>query len=195
MTKHKNRETYLENAVDLMRPMFKAHGFTIPKKVKVTCGWPSQSAGRSSKRRIGECWSSSASEAGNHEIIISMVLDEPVEVLATLLHELIHAVDNNENGHKGPFRTMAKVLGLEGKMTATVPGEALTKELKSFSKTLGKYPHAKIDFTNKKKQSTRMIKCQCVSPDCGMIFRTSSKWIDENPVLDCPACHSHCDIG
>ena len=195
MTKHKNRETFLEAAIVEMRPLFKENGFPLPKKIKVTCGWPSKSAGRSSKRRIGECWDKTASAAGNVEMIISMVLDNDMEVLEVLVHECVHAAVGNECGHKGPFRTLALAVGLEGKMTATTAGPKLLKELKTIKSKLGKYPHAAIDFSNRKKQSTRMIKVTCQASDCGMIFRTSNKWVIVAAPFDCPACGSPTEIG
>ena len=196
MTKHQNRETYLEAAINEFRPMFKENGFPLPKKIKVTCGWPSKSAGRSSKRRIGECWDKSASAAGNVEMIISMVLDNTIQVLDVLAHECVHAAVGNECGHKGPFRTLALSLGLEGKMIATTAGPKLLKKFTAIKQRLGKYPHAAIDFSNRTKQSTRMIKLQCAAEHCGMIFRTSSKWFDiAGGNLACPICHAECDHG
>lgn len=193
MTKFKNRETYLEAAIDELRPMFKANNYPLPKKIKVTCGWPSKSAGRSSKQRIGECWDKSASPAGNVEMIISMALDDTIQVLDVLTHECVHAAVGNACGHKGPFRTLAIALGLEGKMTATTAGPELTKKLNAIKKTLGKYPHSAIDFSNRKKQSTRMLKITCGDDECGMIFRTSAKWAQND--LSCPVCGSYTHQG
>jgi len=192
MTKFKNRETFLETAVDQeLRPMFKEAGYPLPKKIKVTCGWPSKSAGRSSKQRIGECWDKSASKVGNVEIIISMALDNTAQVLDVLIHECVHAAVGNACGHKGPFRTLAMTLGLEGKMTATTAGVELSKKINAMKKRLGKYPHSAIDFSNRKKQSTRMIKVTCVDDDCGMVFRTSKKWVEySGGGMDCPICHT-----
>jgi len=190
-----NRETYLENAIAELRPLFKAQGATIPKKVRVTCGWPSKSAGRSSKRRIGECWSADASGDKTVEVIISMVIDQPLAALDILTHELVHAAVGNECGHKGPFRKLALALGLTGKMTATVAGETLTKELKAIVKRLGRYPHSSIDFSSRKIQSTRLLRAKCCDTDCGMIFRTTSKWLEIRGALDCPICHTICEVG
>jgi len=194
-----NRETYLESAIVELRPLFKLHDFAIPKHVKVTCGWPSKSAGRSSKRRIGECWDKSASaDKKTTNIIISMVIDSPLQALDVLAHELVHAAVGCQHGHKGPFKTCARAIGLEGKLTATTAGKDLTKVLKIIIKNLGKYPHSKIDFDNRKKQTTRMLKVECLNQrslgDCGMIFRTSSKWYAENTLI-CPRCGGNTKIG
>lgn len=190
-----NRETWLNKAITALRPTFKAQGQTIPANIRVTCGWPSKSAGRSSKRRIGECWADTASKDGTIEIIVSMVLDDPIQVLDVLTHELVHAVVGLDCGHKGPFRKLALAVGLTGKMTATVAGDELRATLETISAKLGDYPHATIDFSNRKKQSTRMIKAQCIDSDCGMIFRASAKWLEVNGSFDCPICHSDCEIG
>tara|TARA_R110000751_G_scaffold140736_1_gene244426 strand:- start:163 stop:756 length:594 start_codon:yes stop_codon:yes gene_type:complete len=186
-----NRETWLNEAITLFRPLFTAAGHTIPENIRVTCGWPSKSAGRSSKRRVGECWSPVASEDATHEIIVSMVISDPIEALDILCHELVHATVGVECGHKGEFRKLAIKLGLTGKMTATVAGPELFKQLETMSAKLNEYPHAKIDFANKTKQSTRMIKVECIDQDCGMVFRTSRKWLEANgsDQFDCPICH------
>ena len=186
MTKIQNRETYLETAMIELAPLFKANNAPLPKKIKVTCGWPSKSAGRSNKRRVGECWSADASAAHNIEIIISMVIESSFEAVEILAHELVHAADGNENGHGAPFRKIALAIGLAGKMTATHAGPELSKEIKRIVKKLGTYPHSAIDFSNRKKQTTRMVKVTCQAVECGMIFRTSRKWLDG--LLNCPAC-------
>ena len=174
--KKMNRETWLMKGIEAVRPMFEELGATIPEKVRVTCGWPSRSAGASKKRRIGECWSSSVSGDGTAEIIISMVLDDPVNVLDVLVHELVHAALPDGTGHGPKFRKLAIALGLTGKMTATEAGPELKAKLEKISKKLGEYPHAKLDFSNVKKAGTRMIKAAC--PTCGYTVRLSRKWIE-----------------
>ena len=184
MSKIENRETYLQNAITELRPRFISYGFPIPKLVKVTCGWPSKSAGRSNKRRIGECWYPDASaDKKTTNIIVSMVIDNAFEAIEILIHELDHAATPG-HGHKGDFRKLAGLLGLEGKMTSTRAGERLAKEIKAIVKKLGKYPHSKIDFDNRKKQSTRMKKHQCLDPSCGAIWYASRKWFPNY----CPVC-------
>ena len=49
-------------------------------------------------------------------IFISPSLDDPVEVLDTLVHELAHAVDDCEHKHGKEFAEIAKLVGLEGDM-------------------------------------------------------------------------------
>lgn len=73
-------------------------------------------------RRIGECWSGTASKDGHVGVMISPVLDDPMRVAGVLAHELVHAT--GRHGHRGPFAKLARPIGLEGKMTATSEGEA-----------------------------------------------------------------------
>src|SRR5688572_3108510 len=99
--KYETREEWLVAAVDAMRPLFKAHEYTIPA-LRVTCGWPSSRALSKKKRCLGECWAKEASTDKKPQIFISPYLDEAVSdtgVLATLVHEVVHAVVGNKEGH------------------------------------------------------------------------------------------------
>jgi hypothetical protein len=93
-------------------------------------------------------------------------------------------VDNCRNGHKGPFRKIAKKMGLEGKMTATHPGAELAEHLNALCVKIGPYPHASLDRSQAKKQSTRMLKLECAG--CGYTVRTTAKWIEAGmPTCPC----------
>lgn len=186
------REQFLNKAVDALRPWFKQAGFPVPDKVRVTCGWPSSNALARKKRHIGECWPRSASKDKFNEIFISPCVDEFVAgqraqcVGEILVHELVHAVDDCKNAHKGPFKKVMKAVGLEGKPTATEPGDALYAELKRIESRLCGYPHAKLDATKTKRkaQTTRMVKCEC--GDCGYTVRTTRKWLEDVGAPICP---------
>jgi hypothetical protein len=172
-----NRETWLDSAVQRLRPVFDAAGSPLPEVVKVACGFPSRSALAQSKRRIGECWYPEHSkDKTTTNVLISPTLDDAVRVLDVLVHECIHAAVGPGVGHKGPFRKLARRLGLEGKMTATVAGPELAKSLGVLASQLGDYPHASLDYSKVKKQGTRMLKVQC--PDCGYAVRTTAKWLE-----------------
>jgi hypothetical protein len=177
------REEWLLKATEQLKPAFLETGAEIPEKVRVTCGWPSH-GGRGTKKRVtGECWPAKKSRDAHFEIFISPTMDNPIEVLGTLIHELVHAAVGLDQGHKAAFRTAATALGLTGKMTATEVGEELEGRLHDLSAKLGDYPHAELDPTQQKKpQSTRMLKIQC--PACGWMARTSKKWME----LGLPTC-------
>ena len=74
---------------------------------------------------------------------------------------------------------MALAIGLEGKMTATTAGDALKALLQAIVKRLGDYPHEELDISNRKKQTTRMMKVECSDICCGFSFRASRKQIAE----------------
>jgi hypothetical protein len=177
-----------------MKPAFKAKGYDIPS-IRVTCGWPSSGGLASKKRTLGEAWTPKASADKTGEIFISPYLDSPTDtmgVLATLVHEVIHEAVGLECGHKGPFKKCAKAMGLEGKMTSTNAGPELMEFIAEWANALGPYPHAKLDRTKspKKKQSTRMIKCEC--GECGYVVRTTRKWIDD---IGAPHCPKHGEMN
>lgn len=156
---------------------------TVPQSTKVSCGL---AGGRIGAKRIGECWNTTASADGYTEIFISPVLSDvvgPSGVLATLVHEAVHAAVGVEHGHKKAFSIPAKAAGLEGKMTATFAGTALLVSIKSWSEALGAYPHAAMSASGRKKQSTRLVKVSCKA--CGYTLRTTQKWLD----LGIPSCY------
>lgn len=180
-----NREAWFAKAIDLIAPLFLEHGYQLPS-VRVSTGWPSARGTSTSKRVVGQCWKPETSEDGQSQIFISPVLDDTVTVLAVLIHELIHAWDRGENGHRGPFVAAAKDLGLEAPWTATSPGERLTATLAGFVDTLGAYPHSKITpAIERKPQKTYMAKFEAVDC-CGYIARTTKKWYEQEGAPLCP---------
>lgn len=184
MTSEKTREQWLLECAELLWPKVVACGGEKPERYRVSCGWPSRNPlmrPSASRRRIGECWSDGSDDKAR-EIFISPALDNPVEVADVLLHELIHAALPPDTGHRHPFPSVAKRLGLEGKPTATFAGEELAEELKELTDSIGSYPHAKLDAGVRPKQKARQMKCEC--PDCGCIVRMARSWID----IGTPTC-------
>ena len=94
-----NREAWLQEAVRRLEPIFSKAGYAIPP-VRVSCGFPASSSPRTT---LGQCWPRERSGDGVNEIFISPKLDEPVQLLDTLVHELCHAVDDCFSGHGGLF--------------------------------------------------------------------------------------------
>lgn len=186
--KYATREEWLEAAVAITKPLFEAADYKVPK-VRVACGWPSRGGTSAKKRAIGQCWDTSASSDGIHQIFISPWLDEPADeygVLPVLIHEVAHAVVGIDQKHNKVFGKCARAVGLEGKLTATFGSGELLRKCAGYLKQLGAYPHAKLDPRKSpvKKQSTRMIKMEC--GDCGYVARTSQKWIDAAGPAHCP---------
>jgi hypothetical protein len=189
-TAHTTREAWLVAAVEGLRPMFAAQSAEIPA-VKVSVGWP---GGRGKKSNVvGQCWHPEAAADKAAHIFVSPAVSSPAEVLAILVHELVHAVDVNKSGHKGAFAKLAKALGLVGKMTTSTAGEDLALELNKLAESLGEYPHGALlaggrGADGPKKQGTRMLKVECTEGS-GYVVRMTRKWLDEYGAPTCP-CHS-----
>lgn len=174
----RNREGWITDAIERERMLFAGTGCqSIPHKIKGSCSWPS-SGGRSMKKRtIGECWGAERSKGGTTEIFVSPTLDQPLAVLETLAHELIHA--SGISGHKADFQAAMKAIGLEGKPTATKAGNRLASMLKAIADELGPYPHDELTVPEPtKKGGTRQLPIEC--PDCGTRLRGSAEALKGN---------------
>jgi len=191
------REQWLNNAVTSVRGIFHANGFPIPDHIRVSCGFPSKRA-RSLYRNVGEHFSPDASEDATHQIFISPVLDDSVEVLGVLVHELSHAVTGSSHGTE--FKHCARKVWLEGSLTQTKVGAQFRSNFAPILESLGIYPHAKLNVASSYKvQGTRMIKATChedngslTGGECGYTIRLSNKWAinskGETTTPDCPFC-------
>jgi SprT-like family len=183
---HIHREAWLHAVAAELAEPFKRLGHPIPAKVRLACGFPSVRGIAAKNQRIGECWSDTRSADGHHEIMVSPVIADSMRVAGILAHELVHAAVGVKHGHKGPFRTMAKALGLEGKMTATTEGEAFKRLVAPILEAVGPYPHAELHAMSngRKKQVARLIKCECAA--CGYTVRTARQWLDDMGAPHCP---------
>jgi len=185
MKKQITREEWLNIAVKELRPLFKKINVELPEQIDVTCSWP---GGGSAKKRIGECWSRSASPSGVNQIFISPTLgDDPVAMIDTLLHEMCHAADDCKNGHRGPFAQMMRALGFVGKMTTSTPGEELKATLTAINekieKRVGKYPHRSMSpKAGRAKKNWYKVYCTC-----GWYCKMNQKHIDAG-IPFCPVC-------
>ncbi len=134
------REAWLNQAVIYLIPLFQRIGLAVPM-VRVSVGFPSTGI---RSRHIGQCWSTSASEDGVNQIFIAPQESDPVKVLDTLTHELVHAVDDCKHGHGKEFKEIATAIGLKGPMRSASAGERLLQELEKIAHLLGSYPHKKL---------------------------------------------------
>lgn len=186
------REDYLQAFVARLRPLFGAIGVEIPV-VRCSCSFPF----RGGRRVIGQCFPGSMSD-GIPQIKISPVLDDPVIVAATLVHELVHACRPGA-GHGPPFRAIAIPLGLVGPMRSTTAGTELTTRLQAIASNLGPYPHAAINLgalqgtgpeseprvaDGPRRQVGRLIKVFC--PEHGYPARVTRVWLKTLGPPSCP---------
>lgn len=183
-----NREDWLLRASQLLYDELlekldpHAHGL----QMQVSCGWPSNRALSSKRRRLAECWRpESCADGKTSHIFVSPGLSNAIEVLETLVHELIHVVAGHDAGHKGEFKRIARAVGLEGKLTATHAGNELREKLHYVGLKLGGYPHDALDGSNRPKQSTRLVKLVAISC-CNYVVRTTAKWINAEGLCMCP---------
>ena len=175
------REVWLDAAVAALRPMFDEAGAPVPDRVRVTVGFP---GGRGPKTKtIGQCWSTGAVADGVATVFISPVLADPVIILSTLVHELVHAADDCKSGHRARFAAIARAVGLTGKMTSTVATDALAARLTAMAESIGPMDHGAINpRVGVKTQTTRMLKVEC---ECGCVLRMTRRWLDEAGTPTC----------
>jgi hypothetical protein len=188
------REAWMLRGVEKWRPAFEAIGHELPP-VRVSIGWP---GGRGSRKDVlGQCWAPTAVEDAIPAIFVSPVQSDPVEVLETIGHELIHAL-NFHWAHRSPFQKVARALGYtNGAVAKTTRKESpdLYAILDQWAAELGPFGHSRVNAggTDPKGwkllrppvQSTRMLKVWCA--DDGYTLRTTSKWL-RLAVPTCPLC-------
>jgi hypothetical protein len=155
------REEWLEAAVAELESRLPP----LPE-LKLSVGWP-----KGTRKHLAQCWSAKRSkdQRTNH-IFVSPVLDDPVQVLQSLLHELVHAAVGTEAGHRKPFSQLAGKLGFLKPWTATPMGEALRQELTELAEKLGEYAH--VQLTEREKQKARMKLWEC---SCGVKIRRAGE--------------------
>lgn len=136
----KTREEWLTEGVKAMSFLLEQNGVKMPEKWAISVGFPKGAF--KNKPSIGECWDPTVSPDGVTHMFISPTLDNRVEILATTLHEMVHAAVGLECKHTGEFRRVARGVGLKGKLTATFAeeGSDLHQTLSKIDMDLGDYP-------------------------------------------------------
>lgn len=180
-----NRETWLETAVDEMRPWFEEKGFPLPEKIMVSCGWPKHHGGK--VRAIGQTFDPVWTHDGTAQIFLCPTLESATRVLDVLLHELCHAAIGTQIGHSGPFVTLIRAFGLEGKATNTIcrAGTPLHDRLTQLAEKLGPYAHSAMK--TQKLAPTRLpgggwVKFKSKTLGTGYILRVSPKSLADHGV-------------
>jgi len=194
-----NRETYLNAIIDKAMPIFDNNDWglsTIRDKLKVSCSFIKGVRG-SKNKAVGVHYNPVCSKSGFHEMMIEPSLDDSMEVIGVLIHELCHAVQRNIFGdsvraHGKEFKKIATSVGLCGKMTATEIGDDLKVTIQSWIDEIGNYPHSSLNLLERKKQSTRMIKLFC---DNGFIARASRTAIEKYGLPYCACCNEPMQVS
>ena len=159
------REAWLQAAASFLLQHMVEHGLPLVE-VRVSCGWPSRGGLALRSIVIGQCFASSACQDGKPQIFISPRLAESIQVLGTLLHELVHATIGCQFGHRKEFSQAARKVGLVGPPTATTVGDELRPLLQAYVERVGVYPHAAIQPKVKAKAGSRLrlYQCACEPP-------------------------------
>ena len=190
-----SRENYLIQATDIMRKsLFKPKGYKVPK-VELSISWATR-GNRNRKgdaKTLGQCFPTQMHAGGINQIVITpnydgSTIQGSLDILGTLVHELVHAVDNCVSGHGQAFKNCALAVGLTMPMRSTGETEELKEYLrKNILDKLGLFPHKKVTLNGTKKQTTRNIKVECTC--CEFSFRTSRKNVEMMDELShCLAC-------
>lgn len=177
---HRTREDWLLAAIELIKPIFKAKGYEVPNDCQVSCGFASTGT---RSHHIGQCWSRKSSTHGRNQIFISPALVDPVEVLDTLVHELVHAVDDCAHKHGKEFKKIALNIGLEGPMRSAGAGKSLKEHLQQLANQIGPYPHGRLQVYHHKPTSTPRARAKCT--ECGYTVPMLKKFLAYGPPI-CP---------
>ena len=178
--KYQTREQWLLAAIDLIRPIFAIRGYTIPSDCQVSCGFASTGF---RNHHIGQCWSRKSSSHGRNQIFISPALVDAVEVLDTLVHELVHAVDDCQSKHGREFKKIALKVGLEGSMRSASAGKDLKDSLIQLATKLGPYPHGRLRVAHRKNTSNPRPRAKCKL--CGYTVPILKRFLEFGPPI-CP---------
>jgi hypothetical protein len=134
------REEWLYKLADLIRPVFKRHGFEIPK-FRAAVGFGANGVKGAS---TGECWNAAISDDGHYEIFLNPGRADSIKVACTFTHELIHAAVGLEHGHRGDFAKLALAVGFRAPLTEAQQPDTLTAWLKPLVEKIGAFPHAAL---------------------------------------------------
>lgn len=135
---HKHPHAWLSAAIPKLQRLITQAGGTPCKVVQVHWGF---CGGASVTSELGSCWDAALSSNDIIQIFISPIGgDDPVIVLATLLHELIHAATERDHGTR--FRSVARGVGFKDFLHTYREGMTaeLTLKLGRINSRLGRFP-------------------------------------------------------
>lgn len=173
------REEWLLAAVGMLAPLFTQLGYGVPQ-CRVSCGFASSGVRNG---HIGQCWPRRSGADEVNQIFISPTLADPVEVLDTLVHEMVHAVDDCQHKHGKEFKKIALKVGLQGPMRSAAAGPSLKARLQALAEELGPYPHGKLLVAMRK--VARMPRPRAKCPQCSYQVPMLRQFLVYGPPL-CP---------
>lgn len=139
--KHKYAEAWLDEACQLISENFARKGFITPK-IRVLFGF--STSGHNIKKykgnHKGQCLSRGWTSDGTNIILITPTQKRAIDALATLGHEIIHAIDNCENQHGKKFIEIAKSLDFGILGNETYLSDKLHEEFIEIEEKVGRFP-------------------------------------------------------
>lgn len=184
-----NREAWLRAAYALIRKEILPQA---PVTVALSWSFPSKGGTKSSRRTIGECHykgGSAVKVEGDRVILISPTLQDPYDLLETLVHEMVHAALPMGCGHRAQFSQLAARVGLVKPWTATTAGEQLKAKIQGWLKRLPAWPGGHLVIQHQ--QKNRQLKAVC---ECDRIIRGSAKLFEAGPIL-CGLCEAPFELA
>lgn len=176
------REAWLHAFLDAASPLFAEHGFPLPDNIRISVSEPM--ASKRGVGAIGKCYPPSMSASGHYEIFLNPVLEGEARIADVLTHEACHTVTSD--GHGKAFETIARAMGLEGKLTATVAGPQWFAWAQPILEALGPMPYASMSAAKRKVKKTYLLKLEC--PDCGWLARVTAKHAHDGMTCPVPDC-------
>lgn len=172
------REKWLETAFERING--KLFGLSdMAPYCRLSVGFPAGSRPKKTTLTLGQYWPPGATSDGVPQIFISPskhASGDPVEMLAVLVHEMVHAAIYPTKGHGKAFKRLALKVGLTGPMRHTVASNELRDKLKAIADDIGPFPHGTIDPTARPGKKGKLRGYECDS--CGFKFYTTQKWVD-----------------
>jgi len=154
------REEWLARASEIITPYIQQHTDIPIPKFYLSVGFPKGAA-------VGQCWNGKLSNDGLPHIFISPVIDNPVDVLSILGHEIIHTALPHA-GHRMEFSQLAAKCGYVKPWTSHVINEVYKQYLQEIARQLGEYEHGKLNVPARGSKGSRLRKYTCSS--CGVIL-------------------------
>ena len=191
--KHKHREPWLAEALELLCAYLLTLGLKLPVKIRMAISPPASGRGNSLP---GEIFRDTRSAGGFYELFIKGGIDDELDVLTVLVSLLVAVLIPEGGNHRRQYNALAAKVGLVGSKAAPTPNSALRKQLTEIIEKLGPLAHDKIQGSLRpvnaaKPQTSRSITFKC--PTCGYPSTTTRFWSDQS-VPRCPIHNVEMDL-
>ncbi len=158
-----NQQAWLHAAREVLRPLFPRDCHAAIDGTQVLCSFASERGMAPVHPRQSQSWSRKSPDGHGHLALISPCLDNPVDVLCALAHELCHICSGDLVNHNARFRQFAERVGLRKPLTIPKPSDQLARCARTLVDKIGNYPHQALerdaDSASKRKPSHLHLAC------------------------------------